>query len=329
MLPIFALFNPALGMTTVVPEIDPSRPASVDPEKIVRAILQEKVTSSFGSPTLWRKIFDYCLTKHIQLPSLRRVLCAGAPVPLSLFIDAQKILTNGGLYSPYGATEALPISSTQTLEVLAREVLNDTEHYGTCVGRPIAGIEVRIIAIDDAPVTSIGETREMPRGEIGEIIVRGPVVTKSYDEMEAATAAAKVRDGDTVWHRMGDCGRIDAAGRLWFCGRKAERVITAQGTLFTDPCEQVFRMNFAGLRVALVGLGAPGNMTPALIVEDGPAAKDRPLLRHILQLTAQSRPHTAGIRHFFLHPHFPVDARHNAKIHRLTLAKWAATAKEF
>jgi len=58
MLPIFALFNPALGMTTVVPEIDPSRPAAVDPAKIVQAIQQEKVTNSFGSPTLWNKIAD-------------------------------------------------------------------------------------------------------------------------------------------------------------------------------------------------------------------------------------------------------------------------------
>jgi acyl-CoA synthetase (AMP-forming)/AMP-acid ligase II len=55
LLPIFALFNPALGMTTIVPELDPRRPAELDPARIVRAILQENVTNSFGSPPLWKK----------------------------------------------------------------------------------------------------------------------------------------------------------------------------------------------------------------------------------------------------------------------------------
>jgi acyl-CoA synthetase (AMP-forming)/AMP-acid ligase II len=329
LLPIFALFNPALGMTTIVPEIDPRRPAAVDPAKIVQAIRQERVTTSFGSPTLWRKIFDHCLAHDLKLPGLRRVLCAGASVPLSLYVDAQKVLTGGVLHSPYGATEALPVSSTSTFEILAKDVLGDNERYGTCVGRPVANVEVRIIAIADEPIASMPEAQELPRGEIGEIIVRGPVVTKLYDGMGEATAAAKISDGKTVWHRMGDCGCFDGAGRLWFCGRKAERVITAEGTLFTDPCEQVFRMNFAGLRVALIGLGAPGRMTPALVVEDSPISKDRKLFFDILRQTARSRPHTAGIRRFFLHPRFPVDVRHNAKIHRLALAKWAATAKSF
>lgn len=329
MLPIFALFNPALGMTTVVPEIDPSRPATVDPAKIVQAIRQLKVTNSFGSPTLWRKIMDHCLAQNIPLPSLRRVLCAGAPVPLSLYADSQKILTGGAIYSPYGATEALPVSSTQTFEVLRSEVLRENVHFGTCVGRPVAGMEVRIIEITDAPIATLAEARELPPGAIGEVIVRGPVVTRRYDARDDATAAAKIRDGETFWHRMGDCGRFDEAGRLWFCGRKAERVITAAGTLFTDPCEQVFRMTFAGIRVALIGLGQPGAMEPALVVEDSPISRDRALFAGILRQTAQSQPHTAGIRKFFLHPRFPVDRRHNAKIHRLTLAKWAATARPF
>jgi acyl-CoA synthetase (AMP-forming)/AMP-acid ligase II len=314
-------------MTTIVPEMDPRRPAAVDPAKILQAIRQEGVTNSFGSPTLWRKIFDHCLAHNLTLPGLRRVLCAGAPVPLNLYIDSQKVLTGGGLHSPYGATEALPVSSTYTYEVLSKEVLNDIDRYGTCVGRPVTGMEVRIIAITDAPITDIAEATELPRGEIGEIIVRGPVVTRRYDGLDEATAAAKIPAGETVWHRMGDCGRLDEAGRLWFCGRKAERVTTPAGTLFTDPCEQVFRMNLAGLRVALIGLGAPGRMTPALVVENPSVAMDGKLLFDLLRKTAQSRPHTAGISTFFLHPRFPVDTRHNAKIHRLTLAKWAATAQ--
>jgi len=142
MLPIFALFNPALGMTTIVPEIDPSRPGAVDPVKIIQAIQQEKVTNSFGSPTLWRKIFDRCLDDGVTLPSLRRVLSAGAAVPLQLYMDSQKVLSQGALHSPYGATEALPVSSTSSPEVLAKENLNQAEIQGICLGRPVSGIEV-------------------------------------------------------------------------------------------------------------------------------------------------------------------------------------------
>ena len=330
MLPIFALFNPALGMTTIVPELDPSHPAMVDPEKIVRAILQEQVTNSFGSPTLWRKIFDHCLAHNITLPSLRRVLCAGAAVPLQLYLDSQKILTGGALYSPYGATEALPVSSTYSFEVLAKETLNASESCGVCVGKPLPEMEVRIITIRDDAISTLEETRAAKPDEIGEIIVRGPVVTKLYDALPRETAQAKIRDHDTVWHRMGDCGRFDELGRLWFCGRKAERVITAGGTLYTEPCEQVFRSNFPGLRLALIGLGPPGQMTPALVVEENALSESDPkFLLYCLRTAARSRSHTAGIKKFFFHPAFPVDVRHNAKIHRLTLTRWATTAKAF
>jgi hypothetical protein len=80
LLPIFALFNPALGMTSVIPEMDPRHPARADPAKIVQAIRQERVTNSFGSPTLWRKVAQFCSERNVTLPTLRRVLCAGAPV---------------------------------------------------------------------------------------------------------------------------------------------------------------------------------------------------------------------------------------------------------
>jgi len=344
LLPIFALFNPALGMTTIVPEIDARRPAEVDPVKIVRAIRQENVTNSFGSPTLWRKIGDHCVAEKITLPSLRRVLCAGAPVPAALWKSSSAFLTRGQLHSPYGATEALPVASVSSREI------DPTTTRGACVGRPIAGIDVRIIAVIDGPVAALADTRELPRGEIGEMIVRGPVVTQSYDALPAATAAAKISDASVaprsaappsaldaplgrtgaVWHRMGDCGYLDADGRLWFVGRKVERVETQQGTLHTEPCEQVFRCHPRVTRCALVGLGERGRQRPALIVEavvkDLAAAR---LFARELRVLALEHAHTTPVKLFYFHPKFPVDVRHNAKIHRLTLAQWAATAKGY
>ena len=344
LLPIFALFNPALGMTTIVPEIDPRRPAEVDPAKIVRAIRQENVTNSFGSPTLWRKIGEHCVAEKITLPSLRRVLCAGAPVPAALWKSSSAFLPRGQLHSPYGATEALPVASVSSREI------DPTTTRGACVGRPISGIDVRIIAVIDGPVAALADTRELPRGEIGEMIVRGPVVTQSYDALPAATAAAKISDASVVlrsaaqpsaldaplsgtgavWHRMGDCGYLDADGRLWFVGRKVERVEAHQGTLHTEPCEQVFRCHPRVTRCALVGLGERGRQRPALIVEavvkDSAAAR---VFARELRVLALAHAHTTPVKIFYFHPKFPVDVRHNAKIHRLTLAQWAATAKGY
>lgn len=326
MLPVFALFAPALGMTTIVPEIDPGRPAALDPEKIVRAILQENVTNSFGSPTLWNKIADHCIANKITLPGVKRVLCAGAPVPAALWKKARVILPNGKLHSPYGATECLPVSSISGDEMPANE--NRIPAVGACVGRATDEIRIKIIAIDDAPVATLADARELPPGDIGEIIVTGPAVTREYDNLPEATAAAKIRDGRTVWHRMGDTGYLDANGRLFFCGRKVERVETATGPLYTEPCEQVFRSHPQVARCALIGLGARGSQTPAIVVQPVSKNYDREKLTAELSVFAAVHAHTAGITRFFFHPAFPVDVRHNAKIHRLTLAKWAARQKE-
>jgi acyl-CoA synthetase (AMP-forming)/AMP-acid ligase II len=327
MLPIFALFNPALGMTTIVPELDPSRPATVEPEKIVRAIQQEKVTNSFGSPTLWRKIARHCLENNITLPSVKRVLMAGAPVPPALFADLQKILPNGTAHSPYGATESLPIASISATEVLNETAAKTAAGAGTCVGRPVAGIEIRIIAITDTPIATLAEARELSTGEIGEIIVRGPVVTREYDALPEATAAAKISDSGTFWHRMGDVGYLDASGRLWFCGRKAERVESPTGPLYTEQVEPIFNAHPGVARSALIRAGHDGHR-PAIVIE--PVSRElvatpslrRKLVRELRELAA-AHDHTNQIRLTYLHTGFPVDVRHNAKIHRLALAQWA------
>ena len=330
MLPIFALFNPALGMTTIVPEIDPAHPALVDPDKIIQAIRQEGVTNSFGSPTLWRIIARQCLAQNEVFPSLKRVLMAGAPVPPSLFADLQKILPNGTAHSPYGATESLPIASISAEEVLNETAAATAAGKGTCVGRPVQDITLKIIPITDGPVTGI---HALPAGEIGEIAVRGPVVTREYDQLPEATAAAKIRDGEYLWHRTGDAGYLDAAGRLWFCGRKAERVETPEGALYTEQVEPVFLAHGGIERVALIGTG-PAGRTPAIVVQaKSPALVATAALRekfaHELIPLGSSFPHTARIHLVFFHPCFPVDVRHNAKIHRLALARWAATEEGY
>lgn len=323
MLPVFALFNPALGMCTVVPEMNPSRPASVDPAVIVAAIQQNEVTNSFGSPALWTKIARYCEAHAITLPSVRRILMAGAPVAPALMRQMQAIIPNGEIHTPYGATEALPVSSIASSEVLRTTALCTASGEGTCVGKPLPGVAVRIIEPVDGSIETIDQVVQRSVGEIGEIIVRGPSVTRGYDQRPDADADAKIRDGDGLWHRMGDLGWISAAGQLWFCGRKVERVLTAQGPLYTDCCEAIFNAHPQVFRSALIDVGGG---CPAIVVEPEAGVFPRTASKRAdfiasLRECAQSNARTAGIERFFFAKSFPVDVRHNAKIHRLSLAR--------
>jgi acyl-CoA synthetase (AMP-forming)/AMP-acid ligase II len=194
---------------------------------------------------------------------------------------------------------------------------------------------VRIISLSDEPIGRLGNTLELGPGQIGEIIVSGPVVTKEYDALPEATALAKIPADNPdsgsstsfapIWHRMGDCGYFDAEGRLWFCGRKAERVETPEGTLYTEPCERIFRQHPGAARCALIGLGPRGHQQPAIVVEAKIKNSDEArLFAAELRELALKHPQTAAISRFFFRPKFPLDVRHNAKIHRLTLARWAA-----
>jgi acyl-CoA synthetase (AMP-forming)/AMP-acid ligase II len=323
MLPVFALFNPALGMCTVVPEMNPSRPAAVDPEKIVRAIRQNEVTNSFGSPALWTKIARYCEARQVVLPSVRRILMAGAPVPPALMARMQAVIPNGEIHTPYGATEALPVSSISASEVLRETAQQTRVGEGTCVGKALPGVEVRVIEPVDGVVASVQHIKLRNVGEVGELIVKGPSVTKGYDNRPEADAKSKIMDAEGHWHRMGDLGKLDAQGRLWFCGRMVERVLSEDGPLYTDCCEAVFNQHAKVYRSALIDTGGG---RPAIVIEPEPghfpkgqAAKEG--FRAELMQLAQANPTTKGIERFHFEKSFPVDIRHNAKIHRLSLAE--------
>lgn len=323
MLPVFALFNPALGMCTVVPEMNPSRPATVDPEKIVRAIEQNQVTNSFGSPALWAKIARYCEANRITLPTIRRILMAGAPVPPALMEKMQSIIPNGEIHTPYGATEALPVSSISASEVLQQTAEQTRLGAGTCVGQPLPGVEVRVVETSDGVIQSIEQTEALRTGEVGELIVKAPSATRGYDNLPEADAKSKIVDGSSHWHRMGDLGKLDEHGRIWFCGRLVERVMTAEGPLYTDCCEAIFNRHPKVYRSALIHVGGG---TPAVVVEPEPNAfpaseASKKQFNAELRQLAQANPITATIDRFFFEKAFPVDVRHNAKIHRLSLAK--------
>jgi len=330
MLPLFALFNPALGVTTVTPALDPSRPMNADPEPLVSALLSEKVTTSFGSPAIWGKVADHCEARGATLPSLRRLLIAGAPVSAELIAKLRVIAPNCVTHTPYGATECLPVTTIRGDELLGEARQLALRGEGTCVGTAVEGVEVRIIRETDGPIGSLGEAAECGSGEAGEIIATGPNVTREYDALPEATRLAKIREGDRIWHRMGDLGRIGADGRLYFLGRRAEKVRTAEGELPTECLEPAFRQHPHVARCALIGLGEPPRQIPALVVEARPGAhpetrEARERFEAELRGIARVNPRSEMVRHIVFQRALPVDVRHNAKIHRLRLAEeWTA-----
>ena len=326
MLPLFALFNPALGTTTVTPLLDPSKPLAADPAPLVAALIAEKVTCSFGSPAIWGKVADYCEARGLKLPDLRRLLIAGAPVSGELLAKLRVIAPHCETHTPYGATECLPVTTIAADELLGEARQRALRGHGTCVGRPVSGVEIRVIRETDRAIATLAEATPCAIGEIGEIIATGPSVTREYDGLPEATHAAKIADGARVWHRMDDLGSLDAEGRLSFFGRRVEKVRTADGDLPTESVEPAYRQHPQVFRCALIGLGVAPSQVPALVVEPRAGAfpaDDSARERFIAELrdVAQTCPLAERVKHIVFQRALPVDVRHNAKIHRLQLAK--------
>lgn len=325
--PLFALFAPALGMTAIIPEMDPRKPAEVDAAKIIKTVRHFQVTNMFGSPALINRVGRYGAEHSEKLPTVRRVISAGAPVAASVIERFVRMLPQGTqVFTPYGATESLPVAN-----IGSDSILNETRHLteigkGVCVGHPAPGMRAKIIRIADEPISRLDESDEVSNGTIGEIIVNGPVVTDEYFGRAEATKLAKMIDQQgQLWHRMGDVGYRDDSGRLWFCGRKSHRVTTLSETLFTIPVEAIFNTHPKVFRSALVGIRVKNEIQPAVCIElekdvvDSEWSKIETELREL----AGKFGHTRSIFRFFRHPAFPVDIRHNAKIFREKLAVWA------
>lgn len=320
--PLFALFDPALGMTSVLPEMDFRNPAKADPAKLIEAITTHGCTMMFGSPALLDNFGRYGVANNVKLNTIKRVLSSGAPVRLDVLERMTKLLPQDAqLFTPFGATESLPVASIGSDEVLRETGKFASTGRGVCVGKPVDGVQVRIITITDEPIAEWSDALLAQTGTIGEITVKGAVVTKEYFGRPVQTAAAKIRDGEHIVHRMGDVGFLDEQGRLWMCGRKGHRVQTASETLFSVPVEEVLNQHPAIKRTALVGV----DTTPVILVEReaGSTISDEVLLDETKNL-ASKHDVTKSLNHFHVFPgSFPVDKRHNAKIEREKLAVWA------
>jgi acyl-CoA synthetase (AMP-forming)/AMP-acid ligase II len=326
--PLFALFTLSMGMTSCIPEMNPSKPSSVIPQKIIDNISQFNPTFLAGSPAIWEKVGEFCMKNNIQLPSVKYLVMFGAPVGLKLHQMFSKILPNGTTYTPYGATESLPVSNISGKDVLNHTASLTLQGKGTCVGFPIEGSEVLIYEDSEIPEPFLIGTKIKKAFEIGEILVKGKIATKEYYEMPEQTKLHKIYDQDGFWHRIGDLGYLDYEGRLWFYGRKSHKIMTPQGPLYPIPVEAIFNQHPLIKRTALVGLGKVGNQIPAVVIERSDhfmslTSESQKRFKQELMLLGEKFPHTKDINHFFLYDYFPVDVRHNIKIDRLKLKVWA------
>lgn len=324
--PLFALFDPALGMTAVIPEMDPTKPAKANPEKIIEAILNHGVTNMFASPALLDGVGRFGQENNVYLPSLKRVVSAGAPVsPQNIARFSQMLNSEALVHTPYGATEAMPVTSIGSREIMHETRPLSEKGYGICVGHPVGHQRVELIHIMDESIEKWTPKLKVPDGKIGEITVFSPLATPGYFENPVADAIAKIADEKGQWHRMGDLGWRDNIGRIWMCGRKSHRVITQHGTLYTIPCEAIFNNHEMVYRSALVGVGPDSEQQPVICIELNEQGRlaDWDVIEEELMELAQANPITRLIRIFLRHKSFPVDIRHNAKIFREKLAVWA------
>lgn len=342
--PLFSLFGPALGMASIVPEMDASKPITANPEFLFAAIEKYQCSNIFVNPALLERLGRAGEQKQHKLPSVQRVISAGAPATIASIARFSKMLSQGvPILNSYGATESLPISMIASDALFATTDITDNGG-GICVGRAIDGVTIRIIAISEEVIPEWDDALQLNNGEIGEIVVQGPMVSQSYylnnsqhasqneSQGKRATAAAKIWDSatNTVRHRMGDLGYLDDQGLLWMCGRKAHRVDATLNGLFAKryysiPCERIFNTHPNVKRSALVGVKVANEIEPLICIELDQSLvcnKSQQLYQDLIAIAEQFM-QTQGIRRFLIHPDFPVDVRHNAKIFREKLAVWA------
>lgn len=340
--PLFSLFGPALGMASIVPDMDASKPIKANPAFIFAAIEKYQCTNLFANPALIEVLgqagssnvvttqpeTELATKPVVKLSSLKRVISAGAPATLPSVERFTQLLNDDvPVLTSYGATEALPLTKIGSDDLLATSHITDNGG-GICVGTPVNGVEISIIKITEEVIDTWHENLALPANEIGEIVVQGDMVSHQYYRRASATVQAKIIDGNLVRHRMGDLGYLDESGLLWMCGRKAHRVETDNSVFFSISCERIFNTHTLVKRTALVGVMINHKKVPLLCIELNDEAKkdnsfDESILFSALKVSALAHKQTSAISHFLIHDDFPVDIRHNAKIFREKLSVWA------
>ncbi len=321
--PLFALFTLSMGMTSVIPDMNPSKPGMSNPQKLLKNIMDQGATFVAGSPAIWTKLADHCLENRITLPSVKYLVMFGAPIPVSLHEKFKKILPAGTTYTPYGATECLPVCNISGKEILKKFGQTILEGNGTCLGKPITEVDVKIVKFVDGEITE-DNFELLPVGEIGEIIVSSKVTTRSYFNMPEKTKLAKIHIENNFYHRMGDMGYFDDEGNLWFCGRSSHFFSIGSKKFFPILFETVINQHSMIRKSALIK-----NANKAKFVIERVDGKTTMTAREKESFDSELKTIVIESQfknfqfEYYLHKKLPVDVRHNIKIDRLALTRWA------
>ena len=260
--PLFALFDPALGMTAVIPDMDPTRPAQVDPQRIVEAIATTGVTNMFGSPALLDRGRPPTGREHgITLPvAASACISAGAPVPARTCSNSSRPARRR---TPRSTRRTAPPRRCRSPRSRSSEILGETRRAHRRGRRHLRGpagpeIAVRIIAISDEPHRRLARTTCVvaARGDRRDRGARAARQPRLLRPPRGRRPGQDPRPATGVWHRMGDLGCIDEKGRLWFCGRKSHRVVTAARDPVHHPVRGHLQHPPAGLPQRAGGRGA-------------------------------------------------------------------------
>jgi acyl-CoA synthetase (AMP-forming)/AMP-acid ligase II len=310
----WAILGPALGIASVIPDMDVTAPASLRADALAEAVKQAGGTVLWASPAALTSVVRSA-TPGMTLPTLRLVLGAGAPVPAQLLESLAPLFPNAQLRTPYGMTEALPVSDVTIEEIRAAGL-----GPGVLVGRPVPGVQIQIDPL-------------VPGGSLGEICVQAPHMRDGYDRLWGINAAAS---SPQTWHRTGDVGVLEpheqSPGRLWVAGRRAHVVWTMNGPVGPVPIEQRVQTLPWVEWAAVVGVGPVGTQQVVVIVVPQESARRavrglRPWVgaARSSQVRECVRPDLGlPIAAVLQRRSFPVDVRHQAKIDRTLLATWAA-----
>jgi acyl-CoA synthetase (AMP-forming)/AMP-acid ligase II/pimeloyl-ACP methyl ester carboxylesterase len=328
----FALYGPTMGITSIVPDMDVTKPGTLTAHTLADAAGAVDATLVFASPAALANTVATADALHDDqrsaFASVRLLLSAGAPVRSGLLSSARALFPEARAHTPYGMTEVLPVADISLDEIVAAETSGGD---GVCVGHPLRSVDVLIDPLDDRGRPT-GAVSADP-GPLGEILVRAPHLREGYDRLWFTQHLASQPTG---WHRTGDIGRIDLDGRLWVGGRMGHVIVTANGPLAPVPVEQAIE-RLDGIRAAAaVGVGPAGTQPVVVVVEmeetaaerhPGPTASLELIDRVRTAVAARDRAGGAGngvdVAAVLVSDALPVDRRHNSKIDRARVAAWA------
>ena len=319
--PLFSLFTITMGMTSAIPSMDPSKPSKANPQYLVKNIRDHKATFLAGSPAIWKNLADYCEKENIQLPSVKYLVMFGAPIPIELHQRFKTILPHGHTFTPYGATECLPVANISGKDIEGEIETKVLQGRGTCVGLPAPDTKIAIIQITDDILTKEEQFQLKAPYELGEIAVLSRTVTPEYVGMPQKTSEAKVYgEQGEIWHRMGDLGYLDEQGRLWFVGRKSHKLLYQDKVLGPIPIETLINQIPEIRKSALI---QKGKDELEIVIE----GKRNSIITEKLEDLISKNNQLSPIKKISFLESFPVDVRHNIKIDRLKISQYAQQGK--